>query len=88
MHLFPLLSPFLLSVCFLCHRLICLPRCLNPTLPTAALTPSFLPLLVVEILSDIIQNPTLGAQEIERERNVILREMEVRAQRQATFIYL
>ena len=31
----------------------------------------------VDILSDIIQNPTLGKAEIERERSVILREMEV-----------
>merc|ERR1712004_870813 len=30
----------------------------------------------VEILSDIIQNSTLGEQEIERERGVILREMQ------------
>lgn len=31
----------------------------------------------VEILADIIQNSTLGEQEIERERGVILREMQV-----------
>ncbi len=31
----------------------------------------------VEVLSDIIQNSTLGEQEIERERGVILREMQV-----------
>ena len=31
----------------------------------------------MEILSDIIQNSTLGEQEIERERGVILREMQV-----------
>ena len=31
----------------------------------------------VEILSDIIQNSTLGENEIERERGVILREMQV-----------
>ena len=31
----------------------------------------------VDILADIIQNPTLGKAEIERERSVILREMEV-----------
>lgn len=30
----------------------------------------------VEILADIIQNSTLGAAEIERERGVILREMQ------------
>ena len=30
----------------------------------------------MEILSDIIQNSTLGETEIERERGVILREME------------
>lgn len=30
----------------------------------------------VEILADIIQNSTLGEAEIERERGVILREME------------
>jgi processing peptidase subunit beta len=30
----------------------------------------------VDILSDLIQNPTLGSGEIERERSVILREME------------
>ena len=30
----------------------------------------------VDILGDIIQNPTLGEREIERERGVILREME------------
>ena len=33
--------------------------------------------LGVDILSDIILNPLLGKQEIERERGVILREMEV-----------
>ncbi len=32
---------------------------------------------VVEILSDILQNSTLGEEEIERERGVILREMQV-----------
>lgn len=32
----------------------------------------------VEILSDIVQNSTLGESEIERERGVILREMQVR----------
>ncbi len=31
----------------------------------------------VDILADIIQNPTLGEREIERERSVILREMQV-----------
>ncbi len=31
----------------------------------------------VEVLSDITQNSTLGEQEIERERGVILREMQV-----------
>ena len=31
----------------------------------------------MDILSDIIQNSTLGEQEIERERGVILREMQV-----------
>ena len=31
----------------------------------------------VDILADIIQNPTLGKAEVERERSVILREMEV-----------
>ena len=31
----------------------------------------------VEVLSDIIQNSTLGENEIERERGVILREMQV-----------
>lgn len=31
----------------------------------------------VEILSDITMNSTLGEQEIERERGVILREMQV-----------
>jgi len=30
----------------------------------------------VDMISDIIQNPTLGTAEIERERSVILREME------------
>lgn len=30
----------------------------------------------MDILSDIIQNPKLGSSEIERERSVILREME------------
>ena len=33
--------------------------------------------VAVEILSDILQNSTLGEQEIERERGVILREMQV-----------
>ena len=44
-----------------------------------SLSPIFLPLssTAVDILSDIIQNPTLGKAEIERERSVILREMEV-----------
>ncbi len=32
--------------------------------------------IAVDILSDLIQNPKLGANEIERERSVILREME------------
>lgn len=32
--------------------------------------------LAVDILADIIQNPKLGTSEIERERSVILREME------------
>lgn len=32
--------------------------------------------LAVEILADIIQNSTLGEAEIERERGVILREMQ------------
>ena len=32
--------------------------------------------LAVDILSDLIQNPKLGGPEIERERSVILREME------------
>ena len=31
----------------------------------------------VDILADILQNATLGEREIERERSVILREMEV-----------
>ena len=31
----------------------------------------------VEILADILQRSTLGEQEIERERGVILREMQV-----------
>ena len=31
----------------------------------------------LDILSDIIQNSTLGKEEIERERGVILREMQV-----------
>lgn len=34
-------------------------------------------LSAIEILSDIVQNSKLDAQEIERERDVILREMEV-----------
>jgi len=34
-------------------------------------------LLAVDILSDIILNSTLGQDEIERERGVILREMQV-----------
>ena len=34
-------------------------------------------LLAVDILSDIILNSTLGQGEIERERGVILREMQV-----------
>ena len=33
-------------------------------------------LSAVDILADIIKNPTLGQQEIERERGVILREMQ------------
>ena len=47
--------------------------------PSLSLSPIFLPLssTAVDILSDIIQNPTLGTAEIERERSVILREMEV-----------
>ena len=32
--------------------------------------------VAVDILSDLIQNPKLGSSEIERERSVILREME------------
>lgn len=40
-------------------------KCLSKDMPKA-----------VEILSDIIQNSTLGEQEIERERGVILREMQ------------
>lgn len=32
--------------------------------------------LAVDILSDILQNSTLGEEEIERERGVILREMQ------------
>jgi processing peptidase subunit beta len=40
-------------------------KCFSKDLPKA-----------VEILSDIIQNSTLGEQEIERERGVILREMQ------------
>lgn len=31
----------------------------------------------VEILADIVQNPLLGEAEMERERGVILREMQV-----------
>jgi len=38
----------------------------------------FLTSTAVDILSDIIQNSTLGEQEIERERGVILREMQVK----------
>ena len=38
---------------------------------------SFVFVAAVEVLSDIIQNSTLGEQEIERERGVILREMQV-----------
>jgi len=34
--------------------------------------------LAVDILSDIILNSTLGQDEIERERGVILRELQVR----------
>lgn len=34
-------------------------------------------LSAIEILSDIVQNSKLDEQEIERERDVILREMEV-----------
>lgn len=37
---------------------------------------SILPSTAVEILADIIQNSTLGEAEIERERGVILREMQ------------
>lgn len=33
--------------------------------------------LAVDVLSDIILNPVLGEREIERERSVILREMQV-----------
>ncbi|KFB40497.1 AGAP000935-PA-like protein [Anopheles sinensis] len=40
-------------------------KCLSKDVPKA-----------VELLSDIIQNPTLGLVEIEREREVILREMQ------------
>jgi processing peptidase subunit beta len=36
----------------------------------------FLFCVAVEILSDILQNSTLGEAEIERERGVILREMQ------------
>lgn len=32
--------------------------------------------IAVDILADLIQNPKLGSSEIERERSVILREME------------
>lgn len=38
-------------------------------------------LLAVDILSDIILNSTLGQDEIERERGVILREMQVDKER-------
>ena len=48
----------------------------------------------VDILSDIIQNSTLGENEIERERGVILREMQVnnmaelyRARKTTTFVH-
>lgn len=34
-------------------------------------------MIAVDILSDIILNPVLGEREIERERDVILREMQV-----------
>ena len=37
----------------------------------------FMQLVAVDILSDIILNPVLGEREIERERDVILREMQV-----------
>ena len=33
--------------------------------------------VAVDVLSDIIQNSTLGENQIERERGVILREMQV-----------
>ena len=33
--------------------------------------------IAVDLLSDIILNPVLGEREIERERDVILREMQV-----------
>lgn len=39
-------------------------------------TISYLP-VAVDILSDIVLNPVLGEREIERERSVILREMQV-----------
>lgn len=39
--------------------------------------PLFMFLSAIEILSDIVQNSKLDEQEIERERDVILREMEV-----------
>ena len=42
-------------------------KCFSSDLPKA-----------VEILADIIQNSTLGELEIEREKSVILREMQVR----------
>ena len=35
-----------------------------------------MPHAAIDILGDIIQNATLGEREIERERGVILREME------------
>jgi len=41
----------------------------------------------VEILADIIQNSTLGEQEIERERGVILREMEEIEQNQQEVVF-
>ena len=44
--------------------------------PTIIKKSLIVPLAAVEILADIIQNSTLGEQEIERERGVILREME------------
>jgi len=48
----------------------------------------FFLVLAVEILSDIIQNSTLGEAEIERERGVILREMEEIEQNQQVLVLL